>query len=126
MPLLFKIRDAEERSLIRSGEYEQPVLTPPSIERMQQLFRVVKHELHWYIDSTHTAPTGTACNIDGTVVSREWILNKLAPPLPAGISMTARGTFRARHMFNGKRVNLGYFKTMQAAVNAINRRKEAV
>ena len=125
MSLRFKVGDAEERSLILSGEYEHPVVTPPSFERMQELFRVVKHELHWYIDSTHTAPTGTACNIDGTIVSREWILDQLAPPLPQGVSMTPSGTFRARGMQNGKRVDLGCFKFMQAAVNAINALKEA-
>lgn len=97
----------------------------PTIERMHELFRVVDGKLHWYIDSTHTAPTGHACNIDGSVFGCDWILDQLVPPLPAGIHMTPSGKFRARYMHNGKQVHLGYFTSMQAAVTAINHRKEA-
>lgn len=123
--LLFKIDDEEERSLQRTGSYIPP-LPPvlPTIERLQQLFRVVNGQLHWYIDPTHTAPTGEGCNIDGAGFSSEWILNQLNP-LPSGIHMTPSGTFRARYMQNGKQVHLGYFKTMQAAISAINHLKEA-
>ena len=119
--LLFKVGDEEERSLQRTGSYIPPLpAVLPTMERLQQLFRVVNGQLHWYIDPTHTAPTGEGCNIDGAGFSREWILNQLAPPLPSGIHMTPSGTFRARYTHNGKQVHLGYFKTMEAAVNAIN------
>ena len=96
----------------------------PTLARMQELFRVVDGKLHWYIDPTHTAPTGDQCNIDGSVFGCDWILEQLNP-LPAGIHMTASGTFRARYMQDGKQIHLGYFKSMQAAISAINALKEA-
>lgn len=123
MPLLFTTDDEEERSLKQTGEYIQPVHREPSVKRLNELFRIVDHKLHWYIDSTHTAPTGVSCNVDGTIVSAEWILKRIGPKLSTGVSFTPDNRFRARCTIDGKRINLGYFPTEEAAANAIAKLK---
>lgn len=97
----------------------------PTTERLNELFVVVKSKLHWRIDATHSAPTGDACNVDAYIMSAKAILRRIGPKLSTGITKHSNGQFRARCTINGKRINLGYFKTEQGAANAINTIKEA-
>lgn len=92
----------------------------PTLKRLNELFRVVGNKLHWYIDATHTAPTGVSCNVDGRVFSAASIAKCIGPKLSTGITITKDGRIRARKCINGKRQNLGYFSTIIDAERAID------
>ena len=118
MPKLFHV--PKDVLSITNNKYPAPTL-----ERLNELFVVVKNKLHWRIDATHSAPTGTQCNVDAYIMSARAIMKLIGPKLSTGVTKQADGRFRARCTISGKRVNLGYFKTEREASNAIANYKEA-